>query len=122
VARLHHVVLALVLGAFAPAGCASNEPYGRELTHDDVPRCYEQARDLEHRGLEAVEAGSKRGDAEGRREYYERAIGYFKGARELYERELLQSAEAPPERRRNCELEIERLDDLIRTTHKNRPL
>lgn len=121
-ARLEHVVLALVLGVGLPAGCASDRPYGREMNNEDVPRCFESARGLEHRGIEAVEAGSKRGDAEGRREYYTRAIDYFKGARELYEQELLAEPDAPAERRRNCQLEIDRLDDLIRTTHKNRPL
>ena len=120
-ARLHHLVLAGVLAVASPA-CTSNRPYGREMNHEDAPRCYEPARDLERRGIEAVEHGAARGDTEGRRDYYTRAIDYFRDARALFEEELLKDPEAPPERRANCEREIERLDELIRKTAKDRPL
>lgn len=123
VSRLFGLVLsgALSLGV---AACVAEDDrqIGREMTHDDVPRCYQRARFLEERGLEALDEGSAADKPSRRRELYDEAIRYFRDARALYEEELISSPSAPPERRRNAELEIQRLDDMIARTHKAKPL
>ncbi len=121
--RLLSLVLAGALSA-GSAGCIAQDDrqIGREMANDDTPRCYQQARFLEERGLEAFEEGSAVEKKSRRRELYDDAIRYFKDARQLYEDELVTAPDAPPERRRNAEREIERLDGLIMRTHKAKPV
>lgn len=121
--RLLGLLLAGALSA-GITGCVAQDDrqIGREMAHDDVPRCYQQARFLEERGLEALDEGSATDKKSRRRELYDEAIRYFKDARQLYEEELVSAPDAPPERRRNAEREIERLDGMIARTHKAKPL
>ncbi len=121
--RLFGLVLAGALAA-GITGCVAEDDrqIGREMENEDVPRCYQQARFLEERGLEALDEGSAVDKKSRRRELYDDAIRYFRDARQLYEDELIAAPEAPPERRRNAEREIERLDGMIMRTHKAKPL
>ncbi|MCO5169664.1 MAG: hypothetical protein M9894_25275 [Planctomycetes bacterium] len=117
--------LALACALVAPAaGCIAQDDrrIGREMAHDDLPRCYQRARFLEERGLEALDEGGAARSKERQRELYDQAIRYFRDAVGLYEDELIRDAQAPAERRRNAELEIERLEGMITRTHKARPL
>lgn len=117
------LVVAAALSTLVGGGCVSSGTQSDHVANDDVPRAYHRARFLEDRGLEAVDEGS---DAtrppSRRRERYDDAIQFFKEARQLYEDELLNDTGAPPERRRNVELEVERLDGMILRTHKAKPL
>jgi hypothetical protein len=123
VSRTFGLLLAAALSTLVGGGCVSSGTQSDHVSNDDVPRSYHRARFLEDRGLEAVDEG---GDAtkkpSRRRERYDDAIQFFKEARQLYEDELLSDPGAPPERRRNVELEIERLDGMILRTHKAKPL
>jgi hypothetical protein len=110
---------ALVLGP----GCASQDDHtvGRPMEGEDTPRCYQRARFLEERGIEAFDKGSETQDLDRRKLKYDEALSYFRQARTLYEEELLSDATATPERRATCEREIDRLDTLIQRTHRARP-
>lgn len=123
VSRLLGLLAAAALSTLVAAGCASSGTQSHHVSNDDVPRSYQRARFLEDRGLEAVdEAGDATRKPSQRRERYDDAIQFFKEARQLYEDELLSDPDAPPERRRNVELEIDRLDGMILRTHKAKPL
>jgi hypothetical protein len=123
VSRLFGLLVAAAVSTVVVGGCVSSGTQSDHVQNDDVPRAYHRARFLEDRGLEAVdEASDATRKPSQRRERYDDAIQFFKEARQLYEDELLSDQAAPPERRRNVEREIERLDGMIMRTHKAKPL
>jgi hypothetical protein len=114
------VGLALLVGG---AGCQSNPPRtsGRPMSGDDVPRSMQEARRLEQLGIEAIDKGQAETIVERKREKYDIALDYLRQAVALYEDEQATNP-GTPEKQRACDMEIQRLTDMIHRTHKDRPL
>lgn len=118
--------LALTLTALllCGGGCTTpdDRPRGRpNFENDDTPRCWQQARLLEDKSMAKVQRADETESMTRKKEFYEDAIADLKGAQDLYERELVETSNMPPERRRNAEQEIDRLAREVERLYKKRP-
>lgn len=123
-ATLALALVGLLLVGGAGSGCTTpdDRPRGRpNFENDDTPRCWQQARLLEDKSMAKVERADATESMVRKKEFYEDAIADLKGAQDLYERELVDTPNMPPERRRNAESEIDRLAKEVERLYKKRP-
>jgi hypothetical protein len=118
------VLCGLLFVGGAGLGCSTpdDRPRGRpNFENDDTPRCWQQARLLEDKSMAKVERADATESTLRKKEFYEEAIADLKDAQALYERELVDTSNMPPERRRNAEAEIDRLAREVERLYKKRP-
>lgn len=118
------VGFAVILGASALClgGCAAPQgEYDKRLDQADWPRTFRQARHWEEFAHDAIRAARASHLPRKQAEKIDEAIFYYHRARSLFEEELI-AGEGPPERRRNLEMQIDRIDGLIYDIHTMRPV
>lgn len=111
----------LLIAALCWGGVACTTPAASNVEHhEDRPRCMDEAIRLEDQAHEEIRAGHRRVKKEKKAEHYDRGKDLLRQARDLYAQELLTKGIAP-ERERNCQLELDRLEDELYRLQLDRP-
>lgn len=113
-------LLLIALLSFGGVACTSRGETSSVDHHEDRPLCMDEAIRIEDQAQKEVRNGHRRVKVEKKGEHYDRAIELLREARNLYEAELLTN-KGTPERHRNIEAEIDRLEDEIYRLQVDRP-